>query len=78
MFRGLAVLLSLLIDIPAGAAAGPGRYKDPWQPEQHPPIQQLSIKTIYSPTQATDQQTVYNPMSTSHNYLQRFGLAKHF
>ena len=44
-----------------------------------PPVQQVApIKAIYSPTQATDQKTVYNPMSTSHNYLQRFGLAKHF
>ena len=43
-----------------------------------PQVQNLSIQSIYSPTQATDQKTIYNPMSTSHNYLQRFGLAKHF
>ena len=33
---------------------------------------------MYSPQIAKTQQTTFNPMSTSLNYLARFGVAKHF
>ena len=33
---------------------------------------------MYSPRLAVDQKTTFNPMSTSLNYLARFGTAKHF
>jgi hypothetical protein len=32
----------------------------------------------YSPQMVKDQQTTFNPMSTSQHYLARFGIAKHF
>ncbi len=43
-----------------------------------PTVQPFVKPWMYSPQVAKDQQTTFNPMSTSLNYLARFGVAKHF
>lgn len=47
-------------------------------PKPTPQVKPFVKPWMYSPQVAKDQQTTYNPMSTSQNYLARFGVAKHF
>lgn len=46
-------------------------------PEKPPPIPQYQAPAFYAPKQSQLQSATYNPSSTSHAYLSRFGAAKH-
>ena len=48
----------------------PNRPPPPIVPKYQPP-------PFYSPRQSQLQRSTYNPSSTSHNYLERFGAASH-
>tara|TARA_R110002153_G_scaffold262677_1_gene423674 strand:+ start:321 stop:596 length:276 start_codon:yes stop_codon:yes gene_type:complete len=57
--------------------------RDPNQPKPPPPpapptIPHYEPPPFYSPRQSQLQKSTYNPSSTSHNYLQRFGAASHY
>jgi len=46
-------------------------------PEAPPPIPKFVAPEFYAPKQSQLQSATYNPSSTSHAYLSRFGTAKH-
>ena len=59
----------------------PAPGPDPMHDNTSPPPKKVNPfvpPPMYSPRQAVDQKTTFNPMSTSLNYLARFGTAKHF
>jgi len=56
--------------------AGYGTQSDP--PPTLPPVKPFTDPMIYSPKTATTQAATFNPQSSSHNYLARFGGASHF
>lgn len=43
-----------------------------------PVIPQYQAPPFFSPRQSQLQKTTYNPSSTSHQYLQRYGAASHY
>lgn len=47
-------------------------------PPTPPPIPKYVPPPFYSPRQSQLQKSTYNPSSTSHQYLQRFGAASHY
>ena len=57
------------------AAAADAGHTDNIGPKANPFV---APPPMYSPRLAVDQKTTFNPMSTSLNYLARFGTAKHF
>ncbi len=50
----------------------------PPKPPPPPAIPHYTPPPFYSPRQSQLQKTTYNPSSTSHQYLQRFGAASHY
>jgi hypothetical protein len=46
-------------------------------PPPPPKVPQYVAPAFYSPKQSQLQSATYNPSSTSHSYLSRFGAAKH-
>ena len=47
-------------------------------PPPPPAIPHYTAPAFYAPRQSQLQASTYNPSSTSHNYLQRFGAASHY
>ena len=63
-----------------GGGASPRGQPDvpPPQPVTPPPIPQFQKPNFYAPKQSQLQKATYDPSSTSHQGLQRFGIATHF
>lgn len=61
-----------------GDTDGAGYGTDTQPPPKLPPVQPFVDPMIYSPKTATTQSATFNPQSSSHNYLSRFGGASHF
>lgn len=59
---------------PMGAGAG----EQPVTPPPLPKLQKFQNPLTYSPIEQSTQGASFNPSSVSHNYLSRFGIAKHF
>lgn len=70
---------------------GAGAEPDDWNPEQRDPdynpqpdkpppptVPKFTPPPFYSPRQSQLQKTTYNPQSTSHAYLQRFGASSNY
>jgi hypothetical protein len=47
-------------------------------PRKLPTVEPFVKPQVFSPLQQSTQKASYNPSSVSHNYLARFGQAKHF
>jgi len=65
---------------PAGQHPGQGRpgQSDPEpNPTAPPTVPKYQAPVFYAPRQSQLQSATYNPSSTSHSYLQRYGVAKH-
>jgi hypothetical protein len=59
-----------------GARDPDGGHKE--TPPTPPTIPHYTPPPFYSPRQSQLQKTTFNPASTSHGYLQRFGVASHY
>ena len=58
--------------------AGPGETGGGSNPKIPPPVvPKFNQPQFYAPKQSQLQRVTYDPASTSHNYLQRFGIPKH-
>lgn len=62
---------------PAGEGR-PGQDTPTAPPVQAPAVPKYVAPDFYSPKQAQLQSATFDPRSTSHGYLQRFGAASHF
>lgn len=61
-----------------GTPGGTPDAPSPQKPEAPPPIPKYVQPVMYAPKQSQLQRTTYNPNSTSHDYLSRFSVSKHF
>jgi hypothetical protein len=63
---------------PDYGSASVGGQEDSGPPRKLPTIEPFVKPQVFSPLQQSTQKASYNPSSVSHNYLARFGQAKHF
>ena len=61
-----------------GDTEGAGYGTQSVPPPPLPKLQQFKNPLTYAPQEQTTQGASFNPSSVSHNYLARFGVAKHF
>lgn len=59
---------------PGQETAGTG----PPPPTKPPPIPKYVQPAMYAPKQSQLQKSTFNPSSTSHDYLSRYSVSKHF
>lgn len=65
------------LDPDYGSASVAGQ-EDSGAPRKLPTVKPFVKPQVFSPLQQSTQKASYNPSSVSHNYLARFGQAKHF
>ncbi len=62
---------------PSGTGAGGGTIPNPPPPPKPPTVPKYNAPAFYAPKQSQLQSATYNPSSTSHNYLARYGAGSH-
>lgn len=60
---------------PGSTSGTPHQTAPQLPPQLNPPV--FNKPNFYAPRQSQLQRAQYNPTSTSHNYLQRYGIPSH-